>query len=196
MDNNFKTVKFDPGYAPIVMNALGQVGYTYYIFNAVQNVKLKRINFPHTLRKIEGFLKTNIAFYLGCLLWASYIKQFENATIEGNQLLGEDCSEEEYTSEINFLIDFIGVQLPKDSKYYLNKNYISDEKYLPILETYKEFLILNKGFCNVSKVSEIVIPSNLKKMTQDELTLANEKIQKAIQEKNIEQLFDCYSLIF
>jgi len=196
MDNNFKTVKFDPGYAPIVMNALGQVGYTYYIFNAVQNVKLKRINFPHTLRKIEGFLKTNIAFYLGCLLWASYIKQFENATIEGNQLLGEDCSEEEYTSEINFLIDFIGVQLPKDSKYYLNKNYISDEKYLPILETYKEFLILNKGFCNVLKVSEIVIPSNLKKMTQDELTLANEKIQKAIQEKNIEQLFDCYSLIF
>ena len=196
MDNNLKAVKFDPGYAPIVMNALGQVGYTYYIFNAVQNVKLKRINFPHTLRKIEGFLKTNIAFYLGCLLWASYIKQFENATIEGNQLLGEDCSEEEYTSEINFLIDFVGVQLPKDSKYYLNKNYISDEKYLPILETYKEFLILNKGFCNVSKVSEIVIPSNLKKMTQDELTLANEKIQKAIQEKNIEQLFDCYSLIF
>ena len=37
MDNNFKTVKFDPGYAPIVMNAFGQVGYTYYIFNAIQN---------------------------------------------------------------------------------------------------------------------------------------------------------------
>ena len=196
MDNNLKAVKFDPGYAPIVMNALGQVGYTYYIFNAVQNVKLKRINFPHTLRKIEGFLKTNIAFYLGCLLWASYIKQFENATIEGNQLLGEDCSEEEYTSEINFLIDFVGVQLPKDSKYYLNKNYISDEKYLPILETYKEFLILNKGFCNVSKVSEIVIPSNLKKMTQDELILVNQKIMCAIEDKEIEQLFNCYNLIF
>ena len=196
MEKDIKIVKFDPGYAPIVMNALGQVGYTYYIFSAVQNAKLKRMNFPHTLRKIEGFLKTNVAFYLGCLLWASYIKQFKNATIEGNQLLGEVCEESEYTSEINFLIDFVSNQLPKDSKYYLGKNYESDEKYLPILETYKQFLILNKGFCNVSKVDEIVIPDNLKKLNQQELNLINQKIQKAIQEKEIEQLFDCYNLIF
>jgi len=196
MNNNEKTVKFDPGYAPIAMNALGQVGYTYYIFSAIQNPKLKKMNFPHTLRKVEGFLKTNVAFYLGCLLWASYIKQFENATIEGNQLLGEVCEESEYTSEINFLIDFVSVQLPKDSKYYLNKNYIPDDRYLPILKAYKEFLVLNGGFCNVSKVDEIKLPQNLKKPTSEELILINEKIQQAIEQKEIEQLFDCYNLIF
>ncbi|MBE7708558.1 MAG: hypothetical protein E7Z88_07630 [Cyanobacteria bacterium SIG27] len=196
MENNIENVKFDPGYAPIVLNALGQVGYNYYIFSAIPNVKLKKMNFPHTLRKIEGFLKTNVAFYLGCLLWASYIKQFENAQIEGNKLLGETCSEEEYTSEINFLIDTITKELPRDCKYYLGKNYECDEKYLPILEAYKQFLILNEGFVNCSKVSQIVIPENLKKLNNKQLNLINEKINKAIEEKEIEQLFECFDLIF
>lgn len=196
MDNNMKKVKFDPGYAPIVMNAFGQVGYAYYTFSAIPNMKLKKINFPHTLRKIETFLKSNVAFYLGCLLWASYIVQFKEAEIEGNKLLGEVCDEAEYTSEINFLIDTISNQLPKDSKYYLGKPYIADERYLPILETYKNFLILNKGFVNCSKVNQIIIPENLKKLKNNELSLINEKIQQAIEQKEIEQLFDCYNLIF
>lgn len=196
MENNEKNIKFDPGYAPLVIDSFGQVGYTYYTFSAISDIKLKRLNFPHTLRKLEKFLKINIAFYLGCLLWASYIKQFSEAEIIGNQLLGEKCEEAEYTSEINFLIDFIETQLPKDSKYYTNKNYIPDEKYLPILEAYKEFLILNKGFCNISKVNQIQIPKNLKTLNKEELNSINEKIQKAIEEKEIEQLFDCYDLIF
>ena len=195
MDDN-KKIKFDPGYAPIVINSLGQVGYSYYVFSAIPNVKLKRMNFPHTLRKIEGFLKTNVAFYLGCLLWASYIKKFDDYELEGNQLLGEECSEEEYTSEINFLIDTIENQLPRDSKYYLNKLYVADEKYLPILKAYKEFLILNNGFVSCSKTSQIMLPDSIKKLNEKELNLVNEKIQKAINDKEIEQLFDCYNLIF
>ena len=196
MENNVKKVKFDPGYAPIVMNALGQVGYNYYIFSAIPNVKLKKMNFPRTLRKLEGFLKTNIAFYLGCLLWASYIMQFGEAELDGNKLLGEDCSEEEYTSEINFLIDTITKELPRDCKYYLNKNYECDEKYLPILETYKQFLILNNGFCKISNVSQIKLPENLKKLSSEDLKLIYEKIMHSIQTKEIEQLFECFNLIF
>ena len=78
MNNNEDKILFDPGYAPIVMNALGQVGYNYYVFCAISDVKLKRLNFKTMLEKFERFLKTNVAFYLGCLMWASYIKQFEN----------------------------------------------------------------------------------------------------------------------
>ena len=196
MENNEKTVKFDPGFAPVVMDALGQVGYIYYTFCAIQNVKLKKMNFVHTSRKLEFYLKKNIAFYLGCLLWASYIKQFDDYAIEGNKLLGEVCEEDEYTSEINFLIDFVSNQLPRDFKYYLGKNYISDEKYLPILKTYKQFLVLNKGFVECSKTNQIIIPDNLKKLSDENLNLVNEKIQKAIQEKELEQLFDCFDLIF
>ena len=196
MSENEKIVKFDPGYAPIVIDSFGQVGYTYYTFSAIPNVKLKKLNFAHTLRKLENFLKINIGFYLGCLMWACYIKQFENAQIEGNKLLGEECSEEEYTSEINFLIDFISNQLPRDSKYYQGKNYIADEKYLPILETYKQFLILNKGFVECSKVSQIIIPDNLKKLNNEELNLLNEKIQQSIKNQDITELFEYYNLIF
>ena len=196
MKTNSKTVKFDPGYAPIVMESFGQVGYAYYTFSAIPNLKLKKLNFLNTIKKIEAHLSTNIAFYLGCLLWASYIKQFDDCEIEGNKLLGETCEESEYTSEIDFLIDLISKQLPRDFKYYQGKNYTTNEKYLPILETYKQFLILNKGFVECSKVNQIVMPDNLKKLSKEELTLVNKKIQQAIENKNIVELFDCYNLIF
>ena len=143
------------------------------MFNAVKNIKIKRQNFGLVSIKLENLLKINIAFYLGCLLWACYIKQFDNYEIEGNKLLNEECSKEEYTSEINFLIDFIENQLPRDYKYYKNKQYIPNSKYIPILKTYKEFLILNNGFTNCSKTNQIVLPHNLKKVSGNELDTIN-----------------------
>ena len=196
MEMNENKILFDPGYAPIVIDALGQVGYVYYTFSAIPNVKLKRLNFAHTFRKLEHYLKINISFYLGCLLWASYISQFENKEIEGNKLLGEECSEEEYTSEINFLIDFVSNQFPRDVKYFQSKTYEADERYLSILETYKQFLILNSGFVNCSNTNQIVMPENLKKPSKEDLIKINEEIQKAIKEKDVTQLLECFNLIF
>ena len=129
-------------------------------------------------------------------IWANYIKQYDNYEIIGNKLLGEKCSEEEYTSEINFLIDFIKNQLPRDTKYYLNKTYKDENGYLIILEAYKEFLILNEGFVNCSKTNQIVLPENLKKLNPQQLTLINEKIQKAISDKNIEEIYELYNYLF
>lgn len=194
MENN-KTVLFDPGYAPIVIDSIGQIGYTYYMFSAISSPKIKKINFPGVLNKLEKFLKTNVAFYLGCMLWASYIKQFKGAQIEGNKLLGEVCEEKEYLSEIEFLIDFVKTTLMRDSKYYLNKTYVADSRYLPILEAYREFLKLNKGFCSCACVDDIILPPALKVMNADELAKANENIQAAIKEGNIDGLLDSYPLL-
>lgn len=199
MDNNKldnKEVLFDPGYAPLVMDSIGAVGYTYYMFSAVKDLRIKRINFPNVFKKLEKLIKTNVAFYLGCLLWASYIKRFNNFKLIGNKLLGEECSQEEYTSEINFLIDFVKNQLPKDSKYYLNKSYIPNENYLLILTTYKDFLILNDGFINCSTTNQIVLPDNLKKLTSEELDMINQKIQDAIANKDIDRLLDSFNVLF
>ena len=189
-----KKVLFDPGYAPLVINSLGQVGYLYYTFSAVKDLKAKRLNFPMTFRRIEKHLNNTIYFYLGCLLWATYLKKFDDFEIVGNQLLGEDCEEYEYTRELDFLIDYTKNQIPKDFKYYLNKTYEIDERFIKILETYREFLVINKGFCNVSKTNQIELPKNLKKPS--ELEILNEKIKKAIQERNLEQLLELYDLIF
>lgn len=194
MDNK-DTIQFDPGYAPIVMDTIGQVGYIYYMFNAVKNVKIKRQNFFAVSIKLEKYLKENISFYLGCLLWASYISRFDKE-ITGNKLLGEECTQEEYTSEINFLIDFIENQYPRDYKYYKNKIYVPDERYLPILKAYKEFLILNNGFINCSKTSQIVLPEYFKKPSENELDTINKNIQEAISSKNLTILFECYGIIF
>ena len=68
-------------------------------------------------------------------------------------------------------------------------------KYLPILKTYKQFLILNEGFVNCSKVSQIVLPENLKKLNKENLTFLNEKIQQSIVNKDITELFKYYDLI-
>ena len=162
MNKKDKTVLFDPGFAPLVIDYIGQTGYSYYTFSAVPDVKLKRLNFPHTLRKLEKLIKINASFYLGCMLWASYIKTFDDYKIEGNMLLGEDAKEEEYTNEISFLVDLVKTQLPKDSKYYLSKPLNMDNRYLTIFETYKDFLIINQGFVNCSKTNQIELPKNLK----------------------------------
>ena len=195
MENN-KKILFDPGYAPIVVDSIGAIGYTYYVFSSSKNIKLKKINFPTVFKKIENLLKINSAFYLGCLLWASYISQFDNLEIEGNKLLGEKITKEEYTNEINFLIELVETGLNRDCKYYTGKTYIPDEKYLPILKTYKEFLIINNGFTNCSNTNQIKLPKTLKKPDSNELNKINEKIQEAIKNKDITSLFECYNSIF
>ena len=54
------------------------------------------------------------------------------------------------------------MQLPRDSKYFQNKNYDKFSEYLPILETYKEFLIINKGFVASKYNTDIKLPSIIK----------------------------------
>lgn len=193
MENN-KKVLFDPGYAPLVIDSIGAVGYTYYMFSAAKNIKLKKLNFPSVSKKIDSLLKTNVAFYLGCLLWASYISNLNDAEIEGNKLLGEDAKEEEYTSEISFLIELVETGLDRDYKYYTGKPYKADVRFLPILKTYKEFLIINKGFTNCSNTSQIKLPDYLKKA--ENLEEINTLVQEAISSKDILKLFEGYDFIF
>ena len=191
-----KKVLFDPGYAPIVIDSLGQVGYTYYIFSVSKDVRIKKINFPKVLKKLEDLLKINLSFYLGCLMWASCIAPLDNYEIEGNKLLGDNATEEEYTSEINFLIELVEKGLNRDSKYYLNKPYEADSRYLPILKTYKDFLIINKGFTSCKLTNQIVLPENLKKLNSSQIETLKEKINTAINSKDVTLLLEDFDLIF
>ena len=189
-------VKFDPGFAPVALEYLGQVGYTYYMFNSIPDKKLKRMNFNFVSKKLETNLKMNISFYLGCLLWASSISNIENAELEGNQLLGEDCEEKEYTSEIDFLLDFVENSYPRDTKYYQNRIYVPDKKFVPILKAYRDFLVLNKGFCNCSNTSQIKMPDYLKVLNEEQIELVKKEIAIAIEKKDLSLLLDCFDFIF
>ena len=188
-------VLFDPGYAPIVIDSLGVVGYTYYMFSASKDMRVKKINFPSVFKKIENLLKINVSFYLGCLLWASCIASIDNGELEGNKLLGEDAKEEEYTSEIDFLIELVEKGLNRDTKYYINKPYDPDKRYLPILKTYRDFLVINKGFTSCQYTNQIVLPENLKKLNKNQIEALKEKINSAIASKDVTLLLDEYELI-
>ncbi len=190
-----KKVLFDPGYAPIVIDSIGQIGYVYYMFSAIPNLKLKRLNFPITFKKIEKLLKINISFYLGCLLWANIISNCKDCEIEGNKLLGEDAKEDEYTSEINFLIDFLEKDFSRDCKYFMNKEYVPDEKYIKILKTYRKFLVINRGFVECSNTNQIKLPDCCKSFDEGVIDLVKEKIDFAISNKDLTSLFDCYNYI-
>ena len=190
-----KKVLFDPGYAPIVIDSIGQIGYVYYMFSAIPNLKLRRLNFPITFKKIEKLLKINISFYLGCLLWANIISNCKDCEIEGNKLLGEDAKEDEYTSEINFLIDFLEKDFSRDCKYFMNKEYVPDEKYIKILKTYRKFLVINRGFVECSNTNQIKLPDCCKSFDEGVIDLVKEKIDFAISNKDLTSLFDCYNYI-
>lgn len=192
---NERKIPFDPGYAPLVIDSIGQVGYTYYLFSASRDMRVKKINFPNVFRKIEHLLKINISFYIGCLMWASCIASLDDYELEGNQLLGEETTEEEYTGEINFLIELLETGLNRDCKYYLNKTYLPDERYLPILKTYKDFLILNKGFVDCFKTNQIVLPENLKKLNEKQIKELKKLIDSAIEAKDISILLENYNTI-
>lgn len=194
MENN--KVKFDPGFAPVVMEYLGKVGYMYYMFNSIQDKKMKKINFNFIYKKLEENLKMNISFYMGCLLWASCIVDEKDKELDGNKLLGEVCEEKEYTDEINFLIDFIEKSYPRDTKYYQNRIFVPNSKYLPILKAYKDFLVLNKGFCNTSNTNQIVMPEYLKVLSKENISYIKEKIQNAIDKKDLSLLLEEFSYLF
>lgn len=189
-------VEFDPGFAPLVMESLGQVGYNYYVFSSIPDKKLKRLNFNAISKKLESNLEINVAFYMGCLLWASYISQFENYKINGNKLLGETCEEKEYTGELDFLIDFIENKYPRDVKYYQNKTYEPDKRYIPILKAYREFLVINKGFCECSNTSQILLPKQLKKIDNDTAKKIKDEIFNAIEKQDLTLLLELFEVLF
>ena len=182
-------ILFDPGYAQIVAPDIGQVGVIYYMFLENKDLKLRKARFSLVFPKIERALKINVEFYLGCLLWASYISQYEDGELEGNMLLGEDVKEE-------FLIDFAENKMERDYKYYSGKDKKTDIRFINILKTYKDFLVLNKGFCECSKTNEIKIPKYLRKISEKDKDKVYDTIQKAIEEKDLELLFECYDLVF
>ncbi len=181
-------VLFDPGYSASVARVSGNIEYMYSAFQTIISLKQKKFQFSMLYPKFLKAIDSNTAFYLGCMLWGVYLKSLDNKTIINNPCLGtefgDDCFE-----EIDFLINFVKNGLNRDAKYYLNKTYTSNPLYLTILETYKEFLKINKGFVNVKTTDDILLPKNLKTPSPADLEEIFNKISEAVKKEDIEILF-------
>lgn len=186
-----KGLEFDPGFAPYILAFTGSVEYFYLDINRFKNLSQKKMKFRQYYKKMLTLFNNNLGFYVGCLMWAAYIKAQPEQEILNNGWYGLEFNEKENVADTNFMIKFLEL-LPKDVKYFLGEDFVIDKTNLKILEMYKEFLIINKGFTNSKNNTDILLP---KDMIVSDINVYKEKIDEAIKSEDLSKLAECKELI-
>ena len=145
---------FDPGYGRHLVSLIFSLEDMYGTINKFKNLGQKKFQFKQYYPSILKLLKQNTAFYLGCMLWAVYLKSLTEGDIIDNYCLGKEYNEESSLIELLFLIKFTKT-FSKDTKYYMNTDFSYPEEDAKMLEVYKEFAILNEGFVNTKKNTDL-----------------------------------------
>ena len=158
-------VQFDPGFIQHMSAFEPNIQYVYNSLNSCRNFNQKKMQFKMFYPKIQSLLKNYLGFYLGCILWAVYIKSLGEKPIAGNLCYGGDFSETETLEEVDFIKSYIE-QLKKDAKYYLGQNFSIDEESINVLDAYREFLKLNEGFVKVQTTADVKLPASLKSVDE------------------------------
>lgn len=154
-------VQFDPGFIKHMAAFVPNIEYAYNSLAQFKNFNQKKQQFKMYYPKIQSLLKNYLGFYLGCILWALYLKQFNDAKILNNLCYGGQYSENETLYEVKFIKNYIE-QLKKDVKYYTGQNFSIDTMSLNILDAYEEFLKVNEGFVKTATTNDIKIPDSFK----------------------------------
>lgn len=188
-----ENVKFDPGIGDLAVDFNNYINGVYSGLMNLRTIHQKRAKFKLYTAKIENYMKNNIAFYLGCLLWAYYIKN-ENKTgpknIEGNVFLyltEEQKNDYDFMIQVNFLENYFD-SFERDCLYYTGKKYLIPDEWKQILALYSEFLEKNNGFINTKTTDDIVLPDKLKDKNID--TDINKLINEAIEKKDLTLLLN------
>lgn len=191
MKTEVKGLEFDPGFAPYIMAFRGTVEYLYMDINRFKNLSQRKMKFRQYYKKFLELFNNNLGFYVGCLMWAAYIKTQPEQDILNNNCLGGEYNKEENVSDVDFMIKFLEL-LPKDMKYFLGMNYEINPEDLKILEMYKEFLTINKGFVNSKKNTDILLPSGMKTDGADSF---KDRIDEVLKTEDLSKLLEYKDLI-
>ena len=191
MKTEVKGLEFDPGFAPYIMAFRGTVEYLYMDINRFKNLSQRKMKFRQYYKKFLELFNNNLGFYVGCLMWAAYIKTQPEQDILNNNCLDGEYNEEENVSDVDFMIKFLEL-LPKDMKYFLGMNYEINPEDLKILEMYKEFLTINKGFVNSKKNTDILLPSVMKTYGAENF---KDKIDEVLKIEDLSKLLEYKDLI-
>lgn len=179
-------VQFDPGFIQHMSAFIPNIEYVYNTLAAYRDFNRKKQQFRMYYPKIQSLLKNYIGFYLGCILWAVYIKQFDNKPIINNLCYGGEYDEKESLGEVDFIINYLE-QLKKDVKYYTGQNFSIDSTSMNILEAYRAFLKSNEGFVKTQTTNDIKIPGSFK--TPDDLEEIHKEIEKVVENGKLYELF-------
>ena len=187
-----KGLEFDPGFGQYVMAFQGTVEYLYLDINRFKNLSQRKMKFRQYYKKILDVFYNNLGFYIGCLMWASYIKTQEQQEILNNNCYGQKLCDEENTAETDFMIRFTEL-FPKDMKYFMGESFNFEESTLKILKTYKEFLLINNGFVDTKYNTDIKLPDGLKLEKAESF---KDKIDEIINSGDLTKFTELKSLIF
>lgn len=191
MKTEVKGLEFDPGFAPYILAFRGTVEYLYMDINRFKNLSQRKMKFRQYYKKFLELFNNNLGFYVGCLMWAAYIKTQPEQDILNNNCLGGEYNEEENVADVDFMIKFLEL-LPKDMKYFLGMDYEINPNDVKILEMYKEFLTINKGFVNSKKNTDILIPAGMK---TDGAENFKDKIDEVLKTEDLSKLLEYKDLI-
>jgi len=190
-----KTVLFDPGYAQHTTILSISAEYLYANLEQFKNFGQKKFQFKMAYPKLKHMADNNVGFCLGSLLWAVYIKSLGEIKIEGNPCFGGTYDEAETVEEADYSIAFYD-KLKKDAKYYINENYEINPLDIKILELYKEFLILNKGFVSTKTSSDLELPQCFKIPCENDCETIHNKIKEVIKTGRLLDLKEVLSLAY
>lgn len=184
-------LEFDPGFAPYVLAFRGSAEYIYNDMARFKNFSQRKLKFRQHYKKLLELFNNNLGFYIGCLMWAAYIKTCSEQEILNNNCFGQKYDEASDLSEPVFMIQFLEL-FPKDMRYYLGEDWEFDSSYSKILEMYKEFLIINKGFVNSKTNTDILLPQDMK--TKNAKTF-KKKIESILETKDLSKFSEYKKLL-
>ena len=186
MTTTLKGLEFDPGFGPYILAFRDTTEYLYMDINRFKNLSQKKMKFMQYHKKIVEMLNNNLGFYVGCLMWAAYIKTQPEQEILSNHCFGAEYNEDANISDTRFIAGFVEL-FPKDMKYFLGQNYSFDENVSKLIKTYEEFLIINKGFVESKYNTDIQLPSNIKINNAEEF---KSQIDKVLETKDLSKLLE------
>lgn len=190
MEKIVNGVEFDPGFAPYIYAFQGTLQYLYTDINKFKNLSQRQMKFKQYYKKILQLFENNVGFYIGCLMWASWIKKQDKQEILNNHCYGQEYNEND-NSETEYIINFTEL-FPKDMKYYAGQNYSFNETDKKVLMMYKEFVEINKGFVELKYNVDIKLPQDLK---QEKVDNFKQIIDDVINLKDLSKFRDYINLI-
>lgn len=186
-----KGVLFDPGYSKYTLAFSQNIDAAYNVLFSMKALHQRKFKFQMVYPQLLKLLEHTVSFYLGCLLWAAYIKQsFENEPKEilDNDYLGKTVNEEQLLFEVNYAISYIE-KLKKDCKYYLGKTCNIPEDWAYVLNVYKEFLTANNYLTQAKMTSDILLPKQIKKIESPDFEKVLSIIEEVTKTGELKDLF-------
>lgn len=192
-----KGVLFDPGYSKYTLPFSQNIDAAYNMILSIKAPHQRKFKFQMVYPQLLKLLEHTISFYLGCLLWATFIsKNFKDNPKEilDNHYIGQKIKEDEMLFEVNYAIGYIE-KLKKDCKYYLGKTCNLPDDWMQIMQLYKEFLMVNEFLVDAKSSADIKLPLAIKEPSQDALNKILEQIELVVKSGELKELFKVKKLI-